>query len=79
MAKKTPMNFDRAKQAKVFFGKYKDKTLDEIATLDLRYLAEFLGGECEIKSQYLQDALVVFLGDKAMAQEIEECRQRNWK
>lgn len=64
------MTFEDAQNFKMPFGKYKGKTLDEIATSDegLRYI-DWMHGEFEVGS--VARAVDAYCSDPSIAKEIE--------
>jgi len=78
---KKQMSYERAIDATVPFGKYKGKTLGQLIDDDLRYLSQFLGDneKCQIKNQYLQDAVIAVLSHPGVAGMVEERNSQGWK
>jgi uncharacterized protein (DUF3820 family) len=71
MDKGPAMTFLQSRDFKMPFGKYRGKTLDEIASNDegLRYL-DWLYGETETEAGPVQDALRVYLADPTIAKDL---------
>ncbi len=70
------MTFDHAKCRRMPFGKFKSKTLDEIARTNegLRYLDWLIGQEW-LKGD-LKSCVGTFLTDPSMSKEVEQAMQR---
>lgn len=65
------MNFKEASKYRIPFGKFKGKTIDQVASSDdgLRYL-DWLIGEGKLYGD-LKDALETYMSDEVIQKEIE--------
>ena len=64
------MNFKEAESTVLPFGKYRDRTIDSVASTDegLRYL-DWLIGQDNLYGEF-KEALEVYLGDQSIQEEV---------